>query len=162
MPPVLVFNTLTPKTLVFLLSSSLLTLNTAAELLDVLQPTNGKQSARWTPSSLSALAEEDSKNPFVLSTSQIPNYDDVEKPVVAAPVPAGYNPGIYKEVKELAVQGKDPSREKLTDLFKLMKFDSPYGEMKEEALAIWREMRSRQIIPTKEGYVALLHVHPLL
>jgi hypothetical protein len=42
-----------------------------------------------------------------------------------------------------------------------MEYDSPYGEMKEEALAIWREMRSRGIRPAKDGYVALLKVLPL-
>src|SRR5271167_2823886 len=141
----------------------MLTLRSASELLEVLRPTS--KSAIWTPSALNDVSLEDAKNPFLQTSSQPPKFKDNEKPVVAAPTPAGYNANIYKEVKELAEQGKDPSRKQLTELFKLMRYDSPYGEMKEEALAIWREMRSRKIIPTKEGYAALLDVitldHPL-
>ena len=110
------------------------------------------------PSSLNTLTQADLANPFTLSP--IPN-PKIEKPLAARPVTAGHNPQIYREVVELAKDGKDPSAQQLTQLFRMMEFDSPEGEMKDEAFAIWQEMRSRGIIPTKEGYVALLKVQTL-
>src|SRR5204862_360028 len=105
------------------------------------------------PSSLNTLTQADLANPFTLSP--IPN-PKIEKPLAARPVTAGHNPQIYREVVELAKEGRDPSPQQLTQLFRMMEFDSPEGEMKDEAFAIWQEIRSRGIIPTKEGYVALL------
>lgn len=78
--------------------------------------------------------------------------------VATAPTPAGYNSGIYSIVSKLAKDGRDPTPEQLADLFRLMAFDSPLGEMKDEALVIWRRMRSKGIVPTTKGYVALLKV----
>jgi hypothetical protein len=82
----------------------------------------------------------------------------VEKPVVAAPLPRGYNEHAYTNAIKIAAEGREPTREEVTDLLKLMDFDSPLGEMKYEALAIFREMRSRGVIPTYIGYEALLNV----
>lgn len=107
------------------------------------------------PSSLNTLAQADLTNPFTLSP--IPN-PKIEKPLAAKPVTAGYNPQIYREVIELAQEGKEPTPQQLTQLFRMMEYDSPEGEMKDEAFAIWQEMRSRGVIPTREGYVALLKV----
>jgi hypothetical protein len=61
-------------------------------------------------------------------------------------------------VRIIAETGKDPTREDLSNLFLRMELDSPLGEMKEEAFAIWREMRSRGIVPTADGIVSLLKV----
>jgi pentatricopeptide repeat protein len=105
------------------------------------------------PSSLNTLTQADLKSPFTLSPA--PNRE-IEKPLAAKPVPAGHKPQIYREVVELAKTGIDPTPQQLTDLFRMMEFDSPGGEMKDEAFAIWQEMRSRGVIPTKEGYAALL------
>jgi hypothetical protein len=81
-----------------------------------------------------------------------------QKPVVAAPVPSGYNTKIYSIVKQLVKEGKDPTSQELSDLFRLMEYDSPCGELKDEARAIWREMRSRGIVPNLDGYLALIKV----
>ena len=41
----------------------------------------------------------------------------------------------------------------------MMDKDSPMGEMKREALTVWRAMRLRGVIPTQEGYISLLKVY---
>jgi hypothetical protein len=99
------------------------------------------------------LTQADLQSPFSLTPT--PDHQ-VEKPLAAKPVPAGHNVQIYREVAALAKEGTDPTRQQLTELFRMMEFDSPEGEMKDEAFAIWQEMRSRGVIPTREGYVALL------
>jgi hypothetical protein len=99
------------------------------------------------------LTQVDIQSPFSLSPA--PNHQ-TERPLAAKPVTVGYKPEIYREVTALAKKGKDPTPEQLADLFRMMQFDSPEGEMKDEAFAIWQEMRSRGVIPTKQGYVALL------
>jgi len=75
-----------------------------------------------------------------------------------APLPTGYNDRIYRVVAAMAKAGQDPSPTDLADLFRMMEHDSPYGELKDEAVAVWREMRKRGINPTKEGLRALFAV----
>ena len=75
-----------------------------------------------------------------------------------APLPTGYNDRIYRVVAAMAKAGQDPSPTDLTDLFRMMQHDSPYGELKDEAVAVWKEMRKRGINPTKEGLRALFAV----
>ena len=53
---------------------------------------------------------------------------------------------------------ENPTPTELDELFRVMDRDSPQGEMKHEAMTIWREMRAKGIIPTQDGYVALLKV----
>jgi len=69
-----------------------------------------------------------------------------------------YSPDIYSQSKIRALREEDPTPAELDRLFRMMDRDSPQGELKQEALLIWREMRARGIIPTQEGYVALLKV----
>ena len=83
-----------------------------------------------------------------------------ESLVAAKPVPVGYNEHAYREAIEVVKEGREPTRRELTDLLQLMDFDSPYGEMKDEARAVWQEMRSRGIVPLRSGYIALLNVTP--
>ena len=110
------------------------------------------------PSNPSALDFLD-KAQFELATPLVSQANtNVEKFVAASPTPAGYNSKIYSIANQLAKDGKHPTPEQLSDLFRLMSWDSPLGELKDEALAIWREMRSRGVIPTDKGYVALLNV----
>jgi hypothetical protein len=75
-----------------------------------------------------------------------------------APVPAGHNEQIYRIVATAANAGQDPAVTELNDLFRMMLHDSPFGEMKDEAMAVWRTMRDRGIHPTKEGFRALFAV----
>lgn len=74
------------------------------------------------------------------------------------PVPKGYNDRIYRIVKDLATNEQDPTSQQLDDLFRMMEYDSPMGEMKNEAYTVWLEMRSRGIVPGQMGYTALLKV----
>ena len=69
-----------------------------------------------------------------------------------------YSPDIYIQSKIRALREEDPTPAELDSLFRMMDRDSPQGELKPEALIIWRELRSRGVIPTQEGYVALLKV----
>ena len=101
------------------------------------------------------MTQADLQSPFALFP---PPNRKIEKPLPAKPVTAGHNPQIYREVAALAKDGKDPTPQQLTDLFRMMEFDSPEGEMKDEAFTLWQEMRSRGVIPTREGYVALLRL----
>lgn len=78
-----------------------------------------------------------------------------------APVAAGYNDRIYRVCAARAQAGQNPSPTDLNDLFRMMLHDSPNGELKDEAIAVWREMRSRGISPTKEGFRALFAVRSL-
>jgi hypothetical protein len=64
--------------------------------------------------------------------------------------------------QKIAEMERDPTPGELTSLLRLMEFDSPEGEMKYEARAIWREMRSRKVFPTEQGYLALLRVTRLI
>lgn len=82
------------------------------------------------------------------------------KIVAAAPVPMGYNSRAYSQAKTAAEEKRDPTPEELDELFRLMSFDSPLGELRMEARAIWKEMRTRKILPTEKGYWALLKVLP--
>jgi len=75
-----------------------------------------------------------------------------------APVPKGYNDRIYRVVAAMAKAGQDPSPTDLNDLFRMMEHDSPYGELKDEAVAVWIEMRKRGINPTQDGLRALFAV----
>ena len=101
------------------------------------------------------MTQADLQSPFALFP---PPNRKIEKPLPAKPVTAGHNPQIYREVAALAKDGKDPTPQQLTDLFRMREFDSPEGEMKDEAFTLWQEMRSRGVIPTREGYVALLRL----
>jgi len=121
-------------------------------LLSALTQNDGDPSSS---SRLTALAQADlEKQKFLPSRLST----EIEKPVAAKPVPPGYYGGIYRDVLQLAQEGKDPTSEQLSQLFRIMSYDSPEGELKDEALAIWREMRSRGVVPTITGYVALLKV----
>ena len=82
------------------------------------------------------------------------------KIVASAPVPPGYNFRAYSQAKTAAEENRDPTPKELDELFRLMNFDSPLGELRLEAHAIWKQMRSRKIIPTEKGYWALLRVLP--
>jgi hypothetical protein len=79
-------------------------------------------------------------------------------PITATPVPSGYDSQAYVKSLNIAQIGRDPTPAELTNLLRLMEFDSPHGEMKYEARAVWREMRSRKVFPTEKGYQALLKV----
>jgi hypothetical protein len=89
-----------------------------------------------------------------------PPQQSQEPLVSAAPTPKGYNSKIYDTAKKLAEKKKYPTPTQLSDLFRLMDFDSPNGELKEEALVIWRAMREKGIRPTAQGYEALFKVSP--
>jgi hypothetical protein len=78
----------------------------------------------------------------------------VPRPKVAAE----YSPDIYVQSKIHAMREENPTSTELDELFRIMDRDSPQGEMKHEAMIIWREMRAKGIIPTQDGYVALLKV----
>ncbi len=106
-------------------------------------------------------------NLLPLASAQIANVSPIQEPTVrlprifaAAPVPVGYNSRAYSQAKTGAAENRDPTPEELDELFRLMSFDSPAGELRMEAHAIWKEMRSRKIIPTGKGYWALLKVLP--
>jgi hypothetical protein len=73
-------------------------------------------------------------------------------------VSAEYSPDIYIQSKIRAIREENPTPTELDELFHVMDRDSPQGEMKHEAMTIWREMRAKGKIPTQEGYVALLKV----
>jgi hypothetical protein len=75
-------------------------------------------------------------------------------------VPTGYDAQIYGICADLAKKGQNPSRADLDQLFRLMWHDSPYGELKEEAMAVFREMREEGIVPTKDGFRPLFSVRP--
>lgn len=75
-------------------------------------------------------------------------------------VPTGYNAQIYGICADLAKKGQNPSRADLDQLFRLMWHDSPYGELKEEAMAVFREMGKEGIVPTKDGFRPLFSVKP--
>ena len=105
------------------------------------------------PSSLNSLPSEE------LAVPMIPTWKPKAGPpkmTKSAPVPIGYNSRAYSEAKKSATDKRDPIPEELDDLFKLMEFDSKLGELRLEAHTIWKEMRSRGILPTTRGYVALL------
>ena len=74
-------------------------------------------------------------------------------------VAAEYSPDIYLQSKVRALREENPTPTELDELFQVMDRDSPQGEMKHEAMTIWREMRAKAKIPTQDGYVALLKVH---
>jgi len=76
----------------------------------------------------------------------------------AKPVGQGYNPNAYEIARKIAEESRNPTSDELTDLLRLMDFDSPMGEMKLEAHAIWSEMRTKNIRPKTDGYLALLNV----
>jgi hypothetical protein len=78
--------------------------------------------------------------------------------VSAAPVIKGYNKNAYDDARKIVEEGRNPTPTELIDLIRLMDFDSPQGEMKKEAYAIWTEMRSKGVTLTAEGYLALTHV----
>ena len=73
-------------------------------------------------------------------------------------VPMGYNAQIYRICAGMAQEGRNPSRADLDQLFRLMGHDSPYGELKEEAMAVFREMRKRGVVPGKDGFRPLFSV----
>lgn len=113
------------------------------------------------PSALESLSSEDLSDPFltILKPAERPK---VKPPVVGTPVPKGYDSKAYAEATRLAEKGKKPTRLQLDNLLRLMEFDSPQGELRHEAREIWREMRSRGVLPTSAGYKALLQVHSAL
>jgi hypothetical protein len=78
--------------------------------------------------------------------------------VTAALVARGYNSHAYEIARKIAEQGQNPSPKELSELLKLMDFDSPMGEMKAEALAVFKELRAKGIKPDYSGYAALMHV----
>ena len=116
-----------------------------------------KDSHPSIPSTLTSLTQDELSNPFTPPSPPAPA-PKVEIPPVGAPLPGGHNPAVYEQMKELAEKGGTPTPGNLNDLFRMMAHDSPLGEMKAEALVIWREMRSKGIVPTKEGIIALLKV----
>ena len=81
-----------------------------------------------------------------------------QRQIPERPRAEGYNEQAYTDAKHAAEEKKDPTSRELDDLFRLMEFDSQRGELLQEAYAIWKEMRSRGIIPTDRGYAALLKV----
>jgi hypothetical protein len=95
------------------------------------------------------------KNPFTLDTAP----KKIIKPVVAEPVAEGYDAKAYNKAMDIVKEGRNPTPQELTDLLRLMDFDSPLGEMKPEAHAIWKEIRSKGVISTIGGYIALLNVY---
>jgi hypothetical protein len=106
---------------------------------------------------LNAIPLKEAENPFPSPTRSKKTF---RPPVTATPVPGGYDNQAYNKSQKIAEEGRNPTPEELTSLLRLMEFDSPAGEMKYEAREIWREMRSRKIFPTEQGYVALLKVLP--
>ena len=110
-----------------------------------------------TPTSLQDMQQE--FKPLLSAQESISPAVKPEEPIVsAAPTPSGYDNSIYRIVKQLAVEKKNPTPEQLSMLFRLMAFDSPYGELKDEAMAIWRTMREKGIRATQAGYDALFKV----
>jgi len=73
-------------------------------------------------------------------------------------LPNGYDANAYENARKLAAKGKKPTPKELSDLLRLMDFDSPMGEMRHEAYTIWKEMRKGGIIPSAPGYTALINV----
>jgi len=110
------------------------------------------------PTSLKGM-EDQFKTPLAIKEADPPSTMKPREPITsAAPVPLGYDPDIYNTVKKLADAKKDPTPQQLTALFRLMAFDSPFGELKNEALTVWRAMRAKGIRPTQFGYNELFRV----
>jgi hypothetical protein len=76
-------------------------------------------------------------------------------------LPGGYNQEMYRMCAGLAQEGRNPSPTDLDQLFRLMWHDSPYGELKEEAMSVFRTMQKEGIVPTKDGFRPLFSVRPI-
>jgi hypothetical protein len=62
----------------------------------------------------------------------------------------------YSRCRDLAKRNELPNVGLLHKLLGLMDEDSPSGELKAEAFAVWKRLRSRGVVPGEDGYLALL------
>jgi hypothetical protein len=107
------------------------------------------------PSSLSSLSEEE----LAGSSTRGPKHKAPRRKFwLTKPIPWPSNSQAYDKAKATAEANQDPTPSELTELFRVMQLDSPFGELRQEGYAIWKEMRARGVLPTEAGYVALLKV----